>query len=141
MKSGFDYKEFKKWAESLKITENEFRKWLEIFLINKANDVRDKAQDRQSTYHYINAKGLEKIGVVDTGAMLNLWYVKDVVWNGNDLSVEIGNNAEYASYIELGHRSFKPVYLLHIPIDEIQRNLPVEFNKEWIQFLKDKGVV
>ena len=141
MKSGFDYREYKKWAESFGTVEKEFRKWLENFLLEEAQRVYDKAVTKQQTYSYTNSKGERKIGLIDTGTMIKSWYIKDVQWIGNSLQVEIGNNADYASYIEYGHHSFKGVFILTVAINDIQKQLPARFNQAWFKLLKSKGVV
>ena len=141
MKSGFDYKEFLEWSKSIGMVEKEFRKWLENFLLTAGYEAMQKARKRQQTYEYVNSKGEHKIGLIDTGTMLKMWYVSKITWKGNSLYVEIGNNAEYSSFIEFGQRSFQGTYILKISTDDIQRELPARFNKAWLLFLKEKGVV
>lgn len=141
MKSGFDYKEFKEWAKSIGVAKKEFHKWLEDFLLQMGWRAYEKAVKRQQTYTYTNAKGEQKIGLIDTGTMIKSWYVSDIRWKGSYLEVEIGNNVEYASYIEYGQRSFQGAYLLTVAIDDIEREIPARFNKEWLLFLQSKGVV
>lgn len=126
MKSGFDYKEYKTWCDNVKIVEKDFRNWLERFLLNQAYRVMAKGKPRTP---------------VDTGALVNSWYVGDITWVGRGLQVEIGLSQEYASFQEFGTRFFDGKYMLTISLDEIQRELPARFNDEWFRFLKRNGVV
>lgn len=126
MKNGFDYTMYKKWAQSLGTVEQDFRTWLELFLIEEAYRVMEKGKPRTP---------------VDTGFLKNSWYVGDISWNGNNLQVEIGLSADYASYQEYGTSRFDGKYMLTISIDEVQRQLPARFNQAWFQFLKSKGVI
>ena len=126
MKSGFDYKEYAKWAKSLGTVEKAFRKWLEDFLLTEAYRVLAKGKPRTP---------------VDTGFLRNSWYIGDITWNGNSLQVEIGLSAEYASFQEFGTSRFDGKYMLTLSLDEVQRQLPARFNQAWFEFLKSKGVV
>ena len=60
---------------------------------------------------------------------------------GDYLQVEISTDAEYASYVEYGHHSYKGRYMLTISIDEVQRQLPARLNKEWLIYLRSRGFV
>lgn len=149
MKSGFDYKEYEKWVEKLGIMKDDFQLWLKMFLLEQAQRVIEKGKPRTP---------------VDTGYLRNSWYIGsqkivqkenyetgkaeidtsksdiasiDIV--GDYLQVEIGLGADYASYVEYGHHAYQGRYMLTISIDEIQRQLPARFNKEWLQFLKARG--
>ena len=157
MKSGFDYTEYKKWAEKIGVAESELKVWLKQFLLTQAQRVVALAKKRQ-----------QEVGAIDTGAMINSWYIggqkialkysneggKDtfeldkentdvlsIAMVGDNLEVEIGNPMEYASFIEYGQRSYTGKYLLTIAIDTVEKQLPARFNKAWLQFIKSKGVV
>ena len=158
MNSGFDYDEYKQWAEKFNIMTSEFRLWLKQFLLQEAQRVVAKGKRRTP---------------VDTGYLRNSWYIgnqqitqieskrKGTSKSGNTkmqidsknsdvlsiklinnvLQVEIGIGADYASYVEFGHHSYQGKYMLTISIQEVQKQLPARFNKEWLQFIKSKGVV
>ena len=128
MKSGFNYQEYVKWVKAIGETEKEFRNWLEQFLIRQAYRVLAKGKPRTP---------------VDTGFLKNSWNVGDITWLGNSLQVEIGLGAEYASYVEYDGitRDYKGKYMLTISLDEIQRELPNQFNGAWLEFIQNKGVV
>ena len=149
MKNGFDYKEYEKWIEKLGIIKEDFQLWLRTFLLEQAQRVVANGKPRTP---------------VDTGYLRNSWYigsqkivqkenyetgkaeidesksdVASIAVIGNYLEVEIGLGADYASFIEYGQRSYQGRYMLTISIDEVQRQLPARFNKEWLQFLKSRG--
>lgn len=160
MKQGFDYKEYAKWVEKLGMTEKHLQIWLKTFLLEQAQRVVKLAKERQ-----------QAVGAVDTGAMINSWYIGsqkislkatgetsasgkasvtfdrdnsdilsiDVI--GDYLQVEIGNGMEYASYVEYGHHNYAGRYILTIALDTVQKQLPARFNKEWLKFIKGRGVV
>ena len=154
MNSGFNYKEYEKWVEKLGILKDEFQLWLKQFLLEQAERVVALGKPRTP---------------VDTGYLRNSWYIgtqnivqgdiegksksgkqmQGINWKASDiasiavidnyLEVEIGLGADYASYIEYGQRSYQGRYMLTISINEVQRQLPARFNKEWLQFLKAGG--
>lgn len=154
MNSGFNYKEYEKWVEKLGILKDEFQLWLKQFLLEQAERVVALGKPRTP---------------VDTGYLRNSWYIgtqnivqgdiegksksgkqmQGINWKASDiasiavidnyLEVEIGLGADYASYIEYGQRSYQGRYMLTISINEVQRQLPARFNKEWLQFLKARG--
>ena len=157
MKSGFDYSEYKKWAENIGVAEKELKIWLKQFLLEQAQRVVALAKQRQ-----------RQVGAIDTGAMIHSWYIggqeialkytnvngKDkfeidpehseiasIKHVGDNLEVVIGNPMEYASFIEYGQRSYTGKYLLTIAINRVEKELPARFNKAWLQFIKSKGVV
>lgn len=52
---------------------------------------------------------------------------------------------EYSSYVEFGHSTpsggwVDGYFMLTISISEVERALPSRFNKEFKQFLKERGV-
>lgn len=127
MRSKFDYKEYSEWIKKLGETEEDFRSWLESFLLQEAYRVLAKGKPRTP---------------VDTGYLKSSWYVGEIEWIGHNLQVEIGLNAEYASYVEYDGitRNYKGKYMLAISVDEVQRQLPARFNQAWLEFVKSKGV-
>ena len=147
--SYFDYTQFKEYVNKLGIATSDFRLWLKQFLLQEAQRVVKNGKPRTP---------------VDTGYLRNSWYIgsqkiiqdisngKAVINTnksdiasikviGNVLQVEIGLSADYASYIEYGHRSYQGKYMLKISIDEVQRALPARFDKQFRSWLKSKGVV
>lgn len=59
---------------------------------------------------------------------------------GDYLEVEIFNPMDYASYIEYGHRSYQPQYVLTIAINTVQQQIPKRFESQFKSFLKSRGV-
>lgn len=166
MRSGFNYDEYKQWANNLHIATEQFNKWLKTFLLQEAQRVVREAKTMQRNYTYTRADGTSQTGLIDTGAMINSWYignqniklksmrgksksgkqrvkidpdnstVLDIQVIGNHLRVEIGNSMDYASYIEYGHDSFQGAFILTIAINKVQLALPARFNREWLEFLR-----
>jgi hypothetical protein len=157
MKSGFDYKEYEKWAKKLGIIKEQFNLWLKMFLLEQAQRCIAECKRRQRA-----------VGAIDTGAMINSWYIggqeialkytnvngkdrfdidkansqiADITMIGDNLQVEIGNPMDYASFIEYGQRSYQGKYILTISINIIQQALPQRFEKAWQTFLKNGGII
>lgn len=156
---GFDYKEFKEYAEKLGKTEADFQTWLKTFLLKEAQKVVRNAKKRQRA-----------VGAIDTGAMINSWYIgkqqitlketggtsksgksrvsidpenstiADIKVVGSYLEVIIGNPMEYSSFIEYGQRSYEGKYILTISVALVYSALPSDFERDFVKFLKDKGV-
>lgn len=151
MKSKFDYKEYSKWVENLGIAKSDFRLWLKQFLLTEAQRVVVKAKRRTpvDTGFLRNAYGIgtQKLAFKTASNNYNIKLdteksdIASIKVIGNVLQVEIWNLADYASFIEYGHHSYEGKYMLTISIDEVQRQIPARFNKEWLLFLKEKGVV
>ena len=124
-KSCFEYHEYSKWVEALGITKNEFKNWLEKFLLKQAQKVISLGKPRTP---------------VDTGALQRSWEIKDLRWAGRYLIVTINLPMEYASFIEFGHHSYEGRYMMAISIDDVQRALPARFDRDFRNWLKSKGV-
>lgn len=148
-KSYFDFKEYSEYVQKLGIAKTEFRIWLKTFLLQQAQRVVRAGKRRTP---------------VDTGFLRNSWYIgnQQIIQNikngkaridetnsdvlsikliGNVLEVEIGLGAEYASFVEYGHHAYEGKYMLTISIEEVQNKIPARFNKEFKNWLKEKGVV
>lgn len=159
MKDGFDYKEYLRYVKKLGILKEQFDLWLKSFLLEQAQRCVAECKKRQRA-----------VGAIDTGAMINSWYIggqqiylkeqgtaksggtgytidlehsdiASIAVIGDNLEVEIGNSMEYASFIEYGQRSYQGKYILTISINTIQQALPGRFQKAWEQFLKTGGIV
>ena len=76
---------------------------------------------------------------VDTGALKRSWKVSNVEVHGTTLTVTISLNMEYASYVEYGHHSYPGQYMLSISINEISKQIPARFKKEFNIWLKSLG--
>ena len=92
----------------------------------------------------------------DTGNLRRNWTVSDVRKNGENYEIEVSNSAEYASYVEFGHRQtpgrFVPAigkrlkkswvkgkFMLTISEDELKRQAPAVIEKKITEWLKKLG--
>lgn len=92
----------------------------------------------------------------DTGNLRRNWTVSDVRKNGENYEIEVSNSAEYASYVEFGHRQtpgrFVPVigkrlkkswvkgkFMLTISENELQKQAPAVIEKKITEWLKKLG--
>ena len=75
MRSGFNYEEYKKWANNLHISTQRFDDWLKGFLLKEAQRVVREAKRMQRNYTYTKSDGTQQTGLIDTGAMINSWYI------------------------------------------------------------------
>lgn len=113
-----------------------FEDFLKDFLIEMANRilVRVKRKDRTP---------------VDTGALRNSWKLGNLISDGKNISVEILNGMEYASYVEYGHRIvrngaevgwYEGRFMLKISIDEIRKQMPHRYIKEFNAWCERNGI-
>lgn len=128
--SNFDFKEFEKYLKKFDTIPNDFKLFLNTFLLEMAQRVIAKTKPRTP---------------VDTGALRNSWMIGNIIVSKTELSVEIVNPMEYASYVEYGAANRngswrKGKFMLTISIDEIRQQLPRRFENEFNKFLKNKGV-
>lgn len=92
----------------------------------------------------------------DTGNLRRNWTVSDVRKNGENYEIEVSNSAEYASYVEFGHRQtpgrFVPAigkrlkkswvkgkFMLTISESELQKQAPAVIEKKITEWLKKLG--
>jgi len=118
----------------------EFRDWLEKFFLREANRALGEIIERHNQIYAATGK------TVDTGAMRESWYVGEVTISGDALEVKLGNSQAYASFIEFGARNVNGswrdgYFIMTIPIDRIQRQLPERFNRDFKAYLQSKGAV
>ena len=79
----------------------------------------------------------------DTGALQANWELGEVTVKDRDVSIEIKNPMEYASFVEYGHRVVingvevgwvEGRFMLKISIDEIQKRIPKLYEAQYKQF-------
>lgn len=92
----------------------------------------------------------------DTGNLRRNWTVSDVRKNGENYEIEVSNSAEYAGYVEFGHRQkpgrFVPAigkrlkkswvkgkFMLTISESELQKQAPAVIEKKITEWLKKLG--
>lgn len=146
MDSKFDYSQFKEYIDKFENMTKTFDNWLKSFLVEQAQKCIERTKSRQ--------RGLD---LIDTGYMVEAWYIGNVEQIGNNLQITLGNPAEYASYVEYGHSQeigrYVPAigkrlvngwveggFMFTISLDEVQRALPTRFEREFKQFLTKWGV-
>ena len=125
-----DFSQFEKYVKDFSKMINDLDSFLRNFLITEAERVIAKTKPRTP---------------VDTGNLRNNWDVQGVEIQGNDLVAYLINDAEYATYVEYGHRStggnwVNGYFMLTISIDEVQKQMPKRFEKAFQEFIKSKGV-
>ena len=138
-KWGVNTTEWKKMQEKLqKISQNSkddsLAYFLKGFMVEMAERVIAKTKPRTP---------------VDTGALRQAWILGDVHRDGNNISVEILNGMEYATFIEYGHKIVRNGievgwcngrFMLTISINEIRNQIPARFAVEWSNFCKRWGL-
>jgi hypothetical protein len=128
--SGFDFKEFEKYLKKFDEIPKDLELFLEDFLLDIGQRVIERVKPRTP---------------VDTGTLKNSWKISNISVGKTELSVEIFNPMEYASYVEYGAPNRNGTwrngkFMLTVSIDEIRQQLPKRFEKEFNQYLKNKGI-
>ena len=123
---GFDYSEFEKFCTNMNRAANQFKDFLEDFLLKNALEALNKTKKRTP---------------VDSGELRRNWEISSVARKGADLVVYLYNSKEYASYVENGHATrnregwVEGYYMATISIEEIERKMPQRFNREFLKFM------
>lgn len=111
-----------------------FEDFLKDFLIEMANRIIAKTKPRTP-----------KI----TGALRNSWKLGDLISDGKNISIEIKNPMEYATDVEYGHRIvrngaevgwYEGRFMLKISIDEIRKQMPHRYIKEFNAWCERNGI-
>lgn len=126
----FDFSEFERFAENWERSVNQFEPFLKQFLLETAQRVIAKTKPRTP---------------VDTGALRALWDIGEIRGSGANIEVEIVNPADYASFVEYGARNVNGSwregrFMLTLSLDEIQRQMPERFHKQFRQWLINRGM-
>ena len=120
---------------------------------------KEKEQLMVDTIKELAARLLRKVikrTPSDTGNLRRNWTVSDVRKNGENYEIEVSNSAEYASYVEFGHRQtpgrFVPAigkrlkkswvkgkFMLTISESELQKQAPAVIEKKIAEWLKKLG--
>lgn len=135
MAFSFEYHEMSKYVKDFqRVGEKEWKDFLKGFLAEMAQRILAKTKEKTP---------------VDTGNLRSSWQVGEPYFSGKDLCCEIKNGAEYASFVEYGHRIVRGGteigwhegrFMLRISTEEIRRQMPLRFAKEFAQFCKEHGV-
>ena len=127
----FNYSEFEEFINKFNKISIWFNKFLFDFLTQNAIEALEKTKQRTPE---------------DTGLLRKSWEITKVSRKGNELIVYLYNDKEYASYVEMGHSTpngdgwVEGYYMMTISIEEVARNIPKNFEKEFAMFIKRCGV-
>lgn len=156
--SDFDYKQFENYCKKFEKATKEFDTFLKSFLLQMAQRVIARCKrntpvdtgamraswgigtQKLALKSAIDAFGKEKISLdVDNSQ------IADITVIGNELEVVIWNGMEYSSFVEYGHSTpsgtwVDGMFILTIAVDEIQKQIPARFEKEFRNFLKNRGI-
>jgi Bacteriophage protein of unknown function (DUF646). len=129
-----DYKEFKQFYENCVSLAEELESWLVSFLLENAQWVEGITKERTP---------------VDTGYLKKRWRITNVyrLPSTNSLGFSLINDADYASYVELGHTTrnregwVEGYFMATISMEELNRKLPRRFTREFNKLLAKYGVL
>ena len=129
----FNFTEYKQLVKGYERIAKELDNWLIQFLEKQANWLIGQAKERTP---------------VDTGNLRRNWRITKVnkLPNG-DLEFSLINDADYSSYVELGHTTknrekwVEGYYMATISMSKLQQYMPRRFDREFKIFLAQKGVL
>ncbi|MDK0901571.1 HK97 gp10 family phage protein [Clostridium perfringens] len=128
---GADFNELENYVKNFRKMSIEFNKFLFDFLTKNALEALAKTKKRTP---------------VDTGELRRNWEITRVIKRGDELLVYLYNGKDYASYVEEGHATrnregwVEGYYMATISIEEVERNIPKRFDREFIRFMAELGV-
>lgn len=128
---GANFSELENYVKSFKKMSIEFDKFLFDFLTKNAMEALAKTKKRTP---------------VDTGELRRNWEITRVRKVDGELVVYLYNSKDYASYVENGHTTpsrsgwVEGYYMATISIEEVERNIPKRFDREFIRFMAELGV-
>ena len=156
MSNDFDFSELEKYCKEFEKTSQEFETFLKKFLLQQAQRVVRLAKQKTpvDTGALINswAIGSQKVVLKEKGGtskksgklLVTVDFENSDITDsniiGNLMEVEISNGMEYASYVEYGHHSYEGRFMLTIAVDTVQNAVEGRFKKEFMQFMKERGV-
>lgn len=128
----FNYEEFKKLTENFKDLYKDYNNFVKEFLTEQGMLLLAKTKQRPRH-------------PVDTGYLIGRWFMFGPFNNGNNYYVNVHNGVKYASWVEDGHRTVnggwvKGKHMAKIALTEVELKLETRFNKEFSQWLKQKGL-
>lgn len=153
-----DFSQFEKYVKDFSKMINDLDSFLRQYLLEMAQRVIARTKPRtpvdtgylrESWYVGDESKGVYKgqhgQGNAYTSAFSTTATIQSIRVVGDNLEVDIGNGAEYSSYVEYGHASqagnwVSGYFMLTISIDEVQKQMPKRFEKAFQEFIKSKGV-
>ncbi len=137
MAFSINYKELSSYLVSITSMQKEFNEFLKKFLLEMAERILAKVKQKGRT-------------PVDTGELRRSWELGEVQGEGQNISVEILNGMEYATYVEYGHRIVvngsevgwcEGRFMLKISIDEVRKQMPLRYEKEFKTFCMEHNLL
>jgi len=128
---GLDMSDFVQYSKKFALMKDQFEEFLKSWIIEQSGILIAKTKQRTP---------------VDTGNLRNSWFRGDYKRQGSSASIEINNNAEYASFVEYGTpvRRWKwqdGAKMLTKSLYEMEQSMPIDFDKVFTEFLKEKGLL
>lgn len=129
-----EFRDLIEFHRKILLASESFEDFLKDFLIEMANRIIAKTRPRTP---------------VDTGALRNSWKLGNLISDGKNISIEIKNPQEYATEIEYGHRIvrngaevgwYEGRFMLKISIDEIRKQMPHRYIKEFNAWCERNGI-
>lgn len=128
---GLDMSDFIQYSNKFALMKDEFENFLKDWIVEQSLYLIAKTKSRTP---------------VDTGNLRNSWHRGNYIRQGSKASIEINNSAEYASYVEYGTpvRRWKwqdGAKMLTKSLYEMEQSMPIDFDKAFTEFLKQKGIL
>ena len=129
-----DFSGLDKFVNSMKVTRNEYNLFLRDLLVEMAERILARVKPRTP---------------VDTGELRRSWELGELHGSGKNFEIEILNGMEYATEIEYGHRIvvnntevgwYNGRFMLKISIDEVEKQIPARYEKEFKTFCQERGL-
>lgn len=130
----FDFSEFIEFAAEFNVKAKNFKSWIRRWCQKQAKIVLNGAKERTP---------------VDTGLLLASWQDPIISINGNVVEIVFENSAEYAGWVEYGHATpgnagtppggpnwVEGRFMLTVPLQDFQRDLPAEFENGMFEYLE-----
>ena len=116
--------------------------WADSNLVKEIQDFTEKFLKKQANIMLAKTKMRTP---VDTGALRNAWELDNYHKEGDSFKIDILNNQDYASFVESGttEREWKwkdGAFMLAKSLNETERSINDEYEKEFTKFLKSKGL-
>lgn len=136
---GFDFSEFEKFTKNFKSMQRQFDEWLYSFLMKEGLKFIREVKRRTP---------------VDTGDLRQHWKISHIEHIAGGVKVWFINTMYYATFVEYGHaKPYKSgaapgskdwvegYFMMTISLDNIQRSLPRRFDAQFMQFIRQTGVM
>ena len=129
---GLDMKDFLKYQKQFGEMAKEFNVFLERWMTKQGSILISQTKERTP---------------VDTGNLRNSWSMGKYKKQGATATIEVNNSADYASFVEYGTPK-RPNWkwgdgakMLTKSLYEMNDSMPIDFDKAFTAFLKEKGII